>query len=182
MTGLESDLKRLIQNAKDFNATSSKIYEDAERIRKALSNFMPKHNPAYNDKDYRAAPTPLPQDGSSDEASQQNTADVLAKTAPEPSASFDLKGPADGLARQDDDQNMENSTSSPEVSMREEQLKIVGELIELRDPELVLFSHNKCKKRQRFELSGRTVILRPRSPLNSMKSLLDDPIPTIIGK
>ncbi|KAK5195497.1 hypothetical protein LTR47_003810 [Exophiala xenobiotica] len=59
---LESDLKRMVQNAKDYNHYKSAIYEDAERIRKAISNFMPKHNPAYLRADYRAYPTPIPQD------------------------------------------------------------------------------------------------------------------------
>lgn len=60
METLESDLKRLVQNAKEFNSTKSEVYEDAERIRKALSNFMPKHNPSYLNADYRAYPTPIP--------------------------------------------------------------------------------------------------------------------------
>ncbi|KAK5070754.1 hypothetical protein LTR51_006765 [Lithohypha guttulata] len=60
MTALESDLKRMVQNAKDYNSSKSEIFEDAERIRKALSNFMPKHNPAYQDPEYRAVPTPIP--------------------------------------------------------------------------------------------------------------------------
>lgn len=61
MTVLESDLKRMVQNAKDYNTSGSQIFEDAERIRKALSNFMPKHNPAYLDPEYRAVPTPIPE-------------------------------------------------------------------------------------------------------------------------
>ncbi|RMZ83470.1 hypothetical protein DV737_g1597, partial [Chaetothyriales sp. CBS 132003] len=61
MTEFESDLKRVVQNAKDYNDSRSEIFQDAERIRKALSNFMPKHNPAYEDPDYRAVPTPIPQ-------------------------------------------------------------------------------------------------------------------------
>lgn len=60
MTDIESDLKRMVQNAKDYNSSKSEIFEDAERIRKALSNFMPKHNPAYQDPEYRAVPTPIP--------------------------------------------------------------------------------------------------------------------------
>ena len=61
MTQLEQDLKRVVQNAKDFNDSKSEIFQDAERIRKALSNFMPKNNPAYEDPEYRAIPTPIPQ-------------------------------------------------------------------------------------------------------------------------
>lgn len=60
MTELEGDLKRMVQNAKDFNSSKSLIFEDAERLRKALSNFMPKHNPAYADEKFRAVPTPVP--------------------------------------------------------------------------------------------------------------------------
>ncbi len=62
LEALESDLKRMVQNAKDYNNSKSSIFEDAERIRKALSNFMPKHNPAYLREDYRAYPTPIPED------------------------------------------------------------------------------------------------------------------------
>jgi Bromodomain len=61
MEQLEGDLKRMVQNAKDYNDSRSEIFQDAERIRKALSNFMPKHNPAYLDPEYRAVPTPIPQ-------------------------------------------------------------------------------------------------------------------------
>ena len=61
MTALEGDLKRMVQNAKDYNDSRSEVFQDAERIRKALSNFMPKHNPAYSDPEYRAVPTPVPQ-------------------------------------------------------------------------------------------------------------------------
>jgi len=61
MENLESDLKRLIQNAKDYNSSKSEVFEDAERLRKAMSNFMPKHNPAYLNQEYRAYPTPIPQ-------------------------------------------------------------------------------------------------------------------------
>lgn len=60
MTDLEQDLKRMVQNAKDYNSSKSEVFDDAERIRKALSNFMPKHNPAYLDPEYRAVPTPIP--------------------------------------------------------------------------------------------------------------------------
>jgi len=73
---LESDLKRMVQNAKDYNHYKSPIFGDAERIRKALSNFMPKHNPAYLRQDYRAYPTPIP-----DHIDQQNDASTSSETA-----------------------------------------------------------------------------------------------------
>lgn len=60
VTTLESDLKRMIQNAKEFNVPKSEIYEDAERIRKLVYNFMKVHNPAYSqDPNYTSFPTPI---------------------------------------------------------------------------------------------------------------------------
>lgn len=53
-------MKRLIQNARDFNERGSQIADDAERLRKAMANFMPKHNPKYSDPTYKAIPTPIP--------------------------------------------------------------------------------------------------------------------------
>lgn len=60
LTHLESDLKRLVQNAKDYNAPKSEIFEDAERLRKAVYNYMKIHNPAYKDPEYASFPTPIP--------------------------------------------------------------------------------------------------------------------------
>lgn len=60
LTGLESDVKRMVNNAKAYNNNKSDIYLDAERIRKMTSNYMVKHNPAYEDKAYSAFATPLP--------------------------------------------------------------------------------------------------------------------------
>ena len=61
VTTVESDFKRLIQNAKDFNDPKSEIYEDAERIRKLVFNFMKVHNPAYKENSkYSATPTAIP--------------------------------------------------------------------------------------------------------------------------
>lgn len=63
VTTLESDLKRMVQNAKDFNMPKSEVYEDAERIRKLVYNFMKVHNPQYSlDPSYSSFPTPIPKD------------------------------------------------------------------------------------------------------------------------
>jgi hypothetical protein len=50
----------MVQNAKDFNDKRSLLYEDAERVRKGASNWFVRHNPAYNDRNYVAKPTPIP--------------------------------------------------------------------------------------------------------------------------
>lgn len=61
VTTLESDLKRMIQNAKEYNMPKSEVYEDAERIRKLMYNFMKVNNPQYAiDSTYTAFPTPIP--------------------------------------------------------------------------------------------------------------------------
>ncbi|KAK7404129.1 hypothetical protein QQX98_010087 [Neonectria punicea] len=67
---LESYFKRMIANAKEFYPRSSSIFDDAERIRKALSNYMTKTNPAYHNRGYQAVPTPLPPD--SDDAEEED--------------------------------------------------------------------------------------------------------------
>ncbi|KAI4217358.1 MAG: hypothetical protein LQ351_000667 [Letrouitia transgressa] len=62
MTTVESDLRRMIGNAKYFNEKSSQVFSDAEKIRKAVVNFMLENNPAYKRKDYVPFPTPVPPD------------------------------------------------------------------------------------------------------------------------
>lgn len=61
LSELESYVKRMVQNAKDFYPKGSQQFDDAERVRKATSNFMVKHNPAYKlHHGYSAVPTPIP--------------------------------------------------------------------------------------------------------------------------
>lgn len=60
LTTVESDVKRMVANAKIYNDEKSIVFGDAERIRKLASNFMRDHNPAYQDPDYIAFPTPIP--------------------------------------------------------------------------------------------------------------------------
>ncbi|KAI9656051.1 MAG: hypothetical protein M1821_005112 [Bathelium mastoideum] len=60
LSAIESDVKRMVNNAKSYNDRSSAIFADAERIRKMLSNYMVKNNPAYKDPGYIAVPTPIP--------------------------------------------------------------------------------------------------------------------------
>ena len=62
LTSLESYWKRLVQNAKDYNERESLIHKDAERIRKIVTGFMLKNNPAYKDPKYQSYPTPIPAD------------------------------------------------------------------------------------------------------------------------
>lgn len=74
---LESYFKRMIANAKEYYPRSSSVFDDAERVRKTLSNYMTKNNPAYNKRGYQALPTPLPDEESEDngEEEEQEEAD-----------------------------------------------------------------------------------------------------------
>lgn len=79
LTTLESYLKRMVQNAREYNQKGSQVYEDAERVRKAVSNFMVKTNPAYQSGTYNAFPTPYPdsKEGSVDE--EEEAEDIVSK-------------------------------------------------------------------------------------------------------
>ena len=82
---MESDAKRMVNNAKHFNDRKSQIYEDAERVRKTTFNYMVKHNPAYKDKQYAAIATPLPaeaQKESEPTANSQETNQRMSEEAP----------------------------------------------------------------------------------------------------
>ncbi|OTA08183.1 hypothetical protein A9Z42_0091240 [Trichoderma parareesei] len=72
---LESYFKRMIANAKEYYSRGSQIFEDAERVRKALSNYMTKTNPAYSNRSYQAIPTPLPPENE-DEGEQDAEAEA----------------------------------------------------------------------------------------------------------
>ncbi|KAM0222756.1 hypothetical protein ACHAPA_001284 [Fusarium lateritium] len=60
LSEVEGYFKRMISNAKEYFSRSTEQYDDAERIRKALSNFMTKTNPAYHVRGYQALPAPFP--------------------------------------------------------------------------------------------------------------------------
>ena len=61
MSELESFFKRMVTNAKEFYHKGSENFEDAERVRKALSNYMTKTNPAYKlIPGYSCQATPIP--------------------------------------------------------------------------------------------------------------------------
>lgn len=123
----------MVQNAKDFYDTRTRVYEDAERIRKALSNFMPKNNPAYRDETYRAVPTAIPDDSGEDFDDDQFSASPVATPAP---AMIKLRVNGSAPRKSRSSQKAE-SLDEGDDTMQEEQLKIVEEMIQLRDPRLV---------------------------------------------
>ncbi|KAL6919547.1 hypothetical protein FSST1_003573 [Fusarium sambucinum] len=77
LSELEGYFKRMISNAKEFYSRSDPEFEDAERIRKALSNYMTKTNPAYEARGYQVLPTPFPdEDGAEDEQDENEDVDA----------------------------------------------------------------------------------------------------------
>ena len=136
---MESDAKRMVNNAKHFNDRKSQIYEDAERVRKTTFNYMVKNNPAYRDKQYAAIATPLPDEAQtenhnaakipeeapqreSEGASQNKSNDV---TLPAHSASQD-----DGLSGDQPSNNGEDtSLDFTGKDLQEAQEMIISELI-----------------------------------------------------
>lgn len=61
MSLMESDLRRMVGNAKSFNQKSSPVFSDAEKMRKTIVAFMTTHNPAYKTGSYIPGPTPVPE-------------------------------------------------------------------------------------------------------------------------
>lgn len=79
LSELESYFKRMISNAKEWFPRSSSTFDDAERVRKAVSNYMTKTNPAYQTRGYQAVPTPLPPEGLVQAESQEEAVDEDAE-------------------------------------------------------------------------------------------------------
>lgn len=131
MEKLESNLKRLVQNAKEFNSTKSEVYEDAERIRKALSNFMPKHNPAYLDPAYRAYPTPVP--GFSSDGRRDSTF-TPAREVNGNGDSLKIKLTNMGSRRKSNAQPTDEH-DGPEDDMISKQIDLIDQMMELPNAE-----------------------------------------------
>ena len=159
MTTLESDLKRLVSNAKSYNERNSEVFSDAEKIRKMVSNHMTKVNPAYRDPSYQSFPTPIPGDIQVNSSANNLTkeedaeADADGETDHEdpevkPRRLVTLHGPS-----AEKEQIRRTASSTPVVlgaadagesfkgnTFQQVQEKIVTELIELKNQEYVKLS------------------------------------------
>ncbi|KAG7101865.1 hypothetical protein HYQ45_018757 [Verticillium longisporum] len=97
LTEVESYFKRMVSNAKEYYSRNSSTFEDAERVRKALSNHMTKVNPAYHRGDgYTAFPTPIP--------SELENAEEEAPETPEEAADDEEEEEEEDDAAADDDE------------------------------------------------------------------------------
>ncbi|KAL8922178.1 MAG: hypothetical protein Q9172_003680 [Xanthocarpia lactea] len=152
MTTVESDLRRMILNAKSFNEKSSQVFSDAEKIRKAVSNFMVDNNPAYQTKDYKPFPTPVPEDWQPQPLPEEkaNEPEVEAKTEADYStrgmstrrASSSATGPSNARASATPGAHVTDGLGEPfdGDTFQTAQEKIVAEMLELKndDDELIV--------------------------------------------
>ncbi len=100
---------------------------------------MPKHNPAYKDQEYRAVPTPIPDDIEDKGHVYQATSPVDALVAP--TIKLRVNGSA---SRKSANGEKDQTPSAGMESIQQEQVKIVEEMIELRDPTWVARSVYVC--------------------------------------
>ncbi|KAK1828548.1 Bromodomain-containing protein [Podospora conica] len=111
LSELEGYFKRMVMNAKDFYNRSSDIYDDAERVRKALSNYMTKTNPAYKTvAGYSCQPAPLPDSPSEmpeeeEEATANNSIDAEGEEEDAEGEEEDENGGEDGEDDDEEDRN-----------------------------------------------------------------------------
>ena len=153
ITALESDLKRMVQNAKDYNQPRSEVYEDAERIRKLVYNFMKIHNPQYRlDPNYVSFPTPVPGEntpgtnGTHEEEEPIKSIGTKHAVAPKTSEPLSERkssrapSATTGVGDDDDDEG-EDDVDFNGKSYQEAQQMIVSGLIRYIDEEYVLHSN-----------------------------------------
>lgn len=158
MTGLESDLRRMIGNAKSFNQKSSQVFSDAEKIRKITSSFMEENNPAYRTGDYQPSATPVPE-GWREKLKKEipqvdDVDDVDEVSAPEEGVNGTRPGRRSGRSAAPSSTvaiNGRRASSTPAVldaegagetfegnTFQQAQDKIISEMINLKDDEYVV--------------------------------------------
>lgn len=150
----------MVSNAKFFNERNSDVFSDAEKIRKMVSNYMNKVNPAYKDgSGYIPMPTPIPgeklngtsggtnnqEDGEEDDVDADGETDLEEAVPPKPRKSVTLHGPS-----AEKEFNRRRASSTPAVQEAEDagedfegntfqqaQEKIMSEMIQLKNKEYV---------------------------------------------
>jgi hypothetical protein len=141
MTELERYFKRMISNAKEFNTKGSEVYDDAERLRKALSNYMTKHNPAYKlVPGYSAIPTPIPtepgesdlEDAEGEPDSEAEAAAQAKKTRGRPKIQLKAQPPKKSITPSIQD-SLYAGVDFSKLSFQQAQEKIIEELIRQKD-------------------------------------------------
>ncbi|OJD13549.1 hypothetical protein AJ78_06009 [Emergomyces pasteurianus Ep9510] len=133
LTPVESDLRRMVSNAKYYNDKGSMIFSNAERIRKLVANKMPEINPAYNDPNYAPFATPLPEedaDGKGDGENQSPEPENEADAGGEEGKKSATQTPALDMPVESDENETFNFEGETFESAQE---KIIAGMIRLKD-------------------------------------------------
>ena len=136
----------MIGNAKSFNEKNSQIFSDAEKVRKAVSNFMVENNPAYQTGDYKPFPTPIPEDWQpslpkEEEPEEDSKEDIvhatrgLAARRASSVSTTALNGRAGSTPAVNDAEGVGEKFDGN--SFQQAQEKIIAELISLKNDEYV---------------------------------------------
>lgn len=124
----EAWLRRMVKNAKDYYPRTSQMFEDAERVRKAVSNYMTKTNPAYRSvANYSSQPIPVPddyvptewEDGSDPSGANTNKA-TANKSPSEANAEGEGDEDAEGEEEEEEGEDEEEEDEEDEEDEEEE--------------------------------------------------------------
>lgn len=105
LSELESYLKRMVQNCKDYYPRESTMYKDAERIRKITTTWMQQNNPAYHDSKISYAPYPT-----------VITEELVASHPPPPIRDADADGDNDVVMGSQSSSRFTSATPNPDGS------------------------------------------------------------------
>ncbi|GAB7346330.1 hypothetical protein MBLNU457_5047t1 [Dothideomycetes sp. NU457] len=141
LTQVESDVKRMVANAKQFNDDKSIVFGDAERVRKLLSNWMKVHNPAYLDPEYTAFPTPIPGEDDPNGTSSATPARGATERPKKPTINLGRARKPSPLPEPEEPEQMDPMTEAGDFTGKtfgEAQQLIIQELIDYVDDEGLL--------------------------------------------
>ena len=150
LTAVESDIKRMVLNAKQYNESKSEIFQDAERVRKMTYNHMSKVNPAYHNRHYQSFPTPLPSEngrttkiklpvpGSVETPSRAKQEAEKSASENPPSDHSPSTTPSEERKEENENQHEEHYKSFEGKTFQQAQEQLITEIMQYEDQEYVL--------------------------------------------
>ena len=108
LSELEGYFKRMVNNVKDSQPKGSDHWDDAERMRKAGSNYMRAHNPAYASGNYVAVAVSEEQDPNDPDTENDDDADLNGNSKPDGSGHISAANQTEGRSLEDDEKADEN--------------------------------------------------------------------------
>lgn len=134
LSELERWVRQMVTNAKAYNMKGSQIHEDAERIRKATSNYMSKYNPDHKQPNFAVAALDI-----STETLRPNAGGRGAQPSPSKRSSRTGKSVAQVPSGRQAPASKTARAGFAGLTFQQAQEKIVSDLLELKEhPESVL--------------------------------------------